>query len=85
MRISYKIPTPDQVFRQGWYSPEELLAREGTESVEYTEQCATAVMGQLPDTLRERHGLPPLPEDQRYRPWVKRKLESWRKQSSAPQ
>jgi uncharacterized membrane protein YphA (DoxX/SURF4 family) len=85
VRMTYKIPTPDQVFRQGWYSPEELLEREGSESVEYTEQCASAVMGQLPDTLRQRHGLPMLPEGQRYRPWVKRKLESWRKRSgSAP-
>ncbi len=78
VKLSYKIPSPDQVFENGWYSPEELLERTGTKTVEYTEQCATAVMGQLPDALRERHGLPPLPADERYRPWVKRKLVKWR-------
>jgi uncharacterized membrane protein YphA (DoxX/SURF4 family) len=82
VRMSYKIPSPSQVFRQGWYSPEELLAREGTESIEHTEQCASTVMGELSDTVRERHGLPPLPEGRRYRPWVKRKLEAWRKRSA---
>jgi hypothetical protein len=84
VRVSYKIPSPEQVFRNGWYSPEELLAREGVEKVEHTETCANAVMGELPDSLRERHGLPPLPEGRRYRPWVKRKLDAWRKRSATP-
>ncbi len=79
VKVSYQIPSPDQVFRQGWYSPEQLLERSGTEKVEYTERCADAVMGQLSNELRERHGLPPLPEGQRYRPWVKKKQDAWQR------
>ncbi|HWB77042.1 MAG TPA: hypothetical protein VG755_18870 [Nannocystaceae bacterium] len=77
VKVSYQIPSPDQVFAHGWYSPEQLLERTGTEKVEYTEQCAKAVMGQLSDELRARHGLPPLPEGQRYKPWVKKKVDAW--------
>jgi len=79
VRVTYKIPSPEQVRKSGWYSPEQLLEREGTETIEYTERCAKAVMGQLPNFVRERHGLPPLPQDEPYRPWVKRKYDAWQK------
>jgi hypothetical protein len=35
-------------------------------------------MGQLRDEVRERHGLPPLPVGQPYRPWRKPKLKAWK-------
>jgi hypothetical protein len=79
VKVSYAIPSPDQVFRHGWYSPEQLLEKSGTEKVEYTEHCAKAVMGQLSNTIRDRHELPQLPDDQQYKPWVKKKYEAWMK------
>ncbi|MFO0635249.1 MAG: hypothetical protein U0168_20570 [Nannocystaceae bacterium] len=79
VRMTYKIPSPEQVRKNGWYSPEDLLAREGTETIEYTERCAGAVMGQLPNSVRERHGLAPLPENTPYKPWIKHKRKAWEK------
>ncbi|MBK6921194.1 MAG: hypothetical protein IPH07_27605 [Deltaproteobacteria bacterium] len=83
VRITYKIPSPEQVRQHGWYSPEQVLEREGTETIEYTERCAGAIMGQLPDWIRERHGLTPLPEKQPYKPWIKHKRAAWDRKHAA--
>jgi hypothetical protein len=61
----------------GYYIAEDLLERAGHEKVEYTEYCRNGVMSQLPDWIRERHGLDPLPEDMQYRPWIKHKKRKW--------
>jgi hypothetical protein len=76
VKVSYSIPTPEQTRKRGYYLPEELLERTGQERVAYTERCATAVMGQLPDFVRERDGLPPL-EPGSYKVWHKNKKEKW--------
>ncbi len=86
VRITYKIPSPEQVRKNGWYSPEGLLEREGTESIEYTERCAGAVLGQLPNHVRERYGLDPLPERQPFKPWIKHRRAAWdKKHPSEPE
>ncbi len=79
VKVWYKIPSPEEVRKKGFYVPEDLLARTGEEKVEYTENCKGAVMGQLPDFVRERHGLPPLPEGEKYKPWIKNKKRAWEK------
>jgi hypothetical protein len=81
VRVTYKIPSPDQVFEHGWYRPEERLAREGVEKVEHTERCGGAIMGQLPDWIRSRHGLPPLSSDEAYRPWHKGRRSKWERRA----
>jgi hypothetical protein len=77
VKVWYKIPSPEQVRDNGFYVPEELLERTREEKVEYTETCKNAVMGQLPDWVRERHDLPPLPENEKYKPWIKHKKKAW--------
>ncbi len=77
VKVWYKIPPPEETARRGYYSPEDLLERTGHEKIEHTERCKRTVMGQLPDEIRERHGLPPLPEGVKYRPWLKHKKRSW--------
>jgi len=77
VKVWYKIPSPEQVRDNGFYVPEELLERTREEKVEYTEVCKNAVMGQLPDWVRERHGLSPLPENEKYKPWIKHKKKAW--------
>jgi hypothetical protein len=79
VKVWYKIPSPEEVRKKGFYVPEDLLARTGEEKVEYTENCKGAVMGQLPDFVRERHGLPPLSEGEKYKPWIKNKKRAWEK------
>jgi hypothetical protein len=79
VKVWYKIPSPEEVAKKGWYQPEELYEKTKTEKVEHTEKCARTVMGQLPNHLRERHGLPPLPENTPYKPWLKHKKKKWDK------
>ena len=73
------MPSPEETLRKGYYVPEELLARAGAEKLEHTEHCKRTVMGQLPNWLRERHGLPLLDEDKgwKYKPWLKHKKRKW--------
>ena len=82
-KVSYTMPTPEQVARQGWYRPEQLLHDTGRESKSYTEKCATAVQGQLPDPIRARHGLPPLKEGV-YKPLVIRRQKGWERRLDTP-
>ncbi len=80
VKVWYQVPPPEQVRDLGYYVPEDLLARTGHQRVSYTEHCKTAIMGQLPNQIRERHGLDPLPEDLEYKPWLKHKKRSWDRQ-----
>ena len=77
VKVWYSIPPPEETAKKGYYVPEDLLERTGHEKVEHTERCKRTVMGQLPDEIRERHGLPPLPEDVSYRRWLKHKKKAW--------
>lgn len=77
VKVWYKMPSPEETAKKGWYRPEDLLEREGAEKIEHTEHCKRSIMGQLPSHIRERYGLPPLPENEPYRPWLKHKKSSW--------
>ena len=76
VKIWYRIPTPEEVRDKGWYVPEDLLRRSGHEAVKHTEYCENAVMGQVPNWIRRRHGLPEV-KDSEYRPWIKHKKRKW--------
>jgi hypothetical protein len=79
VKMWYRMPSPENTWRFGWYVPEDRLTRDGAEKLEYTEHCKRTVMGQLPNVVRERHGLPPLDEDAgwKYKPWLKHKKRKW--------
>jgi hypothetical protein len=81
-KVSYKMPPPDVVARQGWYDPHKLLYDTGREERQHVEKCATAIHGQLPDSIRERHGLPPL-GDVKFRGTARPKLPAWEKRNQA--
>jgi hypothetical protein len=66
-KVSYRMPPPELVIKQGWYSPERLLYQVGRESKQHTTKCASVEHGQLPNEIRERHGLPLL-EDGVFKP-----------------
>ena len=81
VKIWYRIPSPEQTRSRGYYVAEDLLQRAGHEKVSYTEHCERAVMGQLPNFVRERDGLPVL-EDDGYRPWIKHKRRAWERRKA---
>jgi hypothetical protein len=76
VKIWYAIPSPEQTREQGHYVAEELLERTGHEEVVHTARCSRETMGQLPNFIRERDGLPLLDEGE-YRPWHKHKRRKW--------
>ncbi len=78
VKVWYSIPSPEQTARNGYYVAEELLERAGHEKISYTAHCARDVLGQLPNYIRERDGLPLLPEDE-VRLWHKNKRAKWDK------
>jgi hypothetical protein len=67
VKIWYAIPSPEETRRKGYYVAEDLLDRTGHERITHVENCDHTVMGQLPNTIRERDGLPLL-EPGEYRP-----------------
>lgn len=77
VKVWYRIPSPEETYEKGWYSPEDLLERAGAEKIEHTEYCRNTVMGQIPPWVRERHGMPELREGWKYRPWLKHKKKKW--------
>lgn len=59
VKITYPIPTPEYVREHGPYDPREELRRKGTFTKIFSVECDKEVDGQLPNLIRERHGLPP--------------------------
>jgi len=82
VKISYRIPPPEQVAKQGYYIAEELLERTGKEESVHSEYCDRAVLGQLQNYIRERDGLPLL-DDSEIKPWVKPRKAAWEKRNAA--
>jgi hypothetical protein len=75
-RVSYTMPTPEQVRDRGWYKPEELILLRGRESLKYAESCRSGINAQLPNYVRERYGLPTL-EDKDVKMWEKNRRKKW--------
>ena len=73
-KVSYRIPSPDEVARGGYYIPEIQLGRFGKESHLYTARCAADPEAQPSDEIRARHGLPPAGN---HKPWLKNRLKKW--------
>ena len=82
-KLTYKMPSPEMVAKQGWYVPAKLLHDTGREERQYTEKCANAIHGQLPNFIRERHGIEPL-DEKGFKAWVKSKKKAWDKRLEPP-
>ena len=82
-KLTYKMPSPEMVARQGWYHPDTLLHDTGREERQYTEKCANAIHGQLPNFIRERHDIPLL-DEKGFKAWVKDKKKAWDKRLEPP-
>lgn len=59
INITYTIPTPEYVFKNGPYDPWERLEKTGKEKLIYTARCRTEVGAQLVNEIRARHGIEP--------------------------
>lgn len=79
-KLSYVIPSPEEVRKNGPYSPVERLKSTRFRKLAYTGEC-TDINAQLPNTLRVRHGLPLLGPGE-FRPWVKNHQAAWNKRGN---
>jgi len=82
-KLTYKMPSPEMVAKQGWYVPATLLHDTGREERQYTEKCANAIHGQLPNFIRARHGIELL-DEKGFKAWVKSKKKAWDRRLEPP-
>ncbi|MGB1276814.1 MAG: hypothetical protein ACPG77_13795, partial [Nannocystaceae bacterium] len=80
-KISYRMPTPEQVATMGWYRPAELMRLRGRRVRKHVETCKSGVNAQLPNFIRERYGLP-LVDEKSVKLWEKKRLEKWEKRGT---
>ena len=81
IKVSYQIPSPEEVAKNGPYVPDERMKKTNSVRHVHTTPCDD-VNAQLPNHIRERHGLPLLPEDA-FKPWVKGRKAAWDKRVAA--
>jgi len=75
-KITYGIPTPEQVAKDGPYDPVQRLAEQGKESSIYTIDCAEEVGAQPVNVIRARYGLPPATNVKRWN-MLRNKKRRW--------
>jgi hypothetical protein len=81
-KVSYMIPMPETVAKQGWYWPEVLLVERGKMEREHVEHCASGQHAQLPNYIRERYGIPPLAEGA-FKPITRARKAVWEKRHAS--
>ena len=59
VKITYPIPSPEEVWRDGPYDPRERLRTKGTHKSIHTTDCLDDVGAQPLNVIRKRHGLGP--------------------------
>lgn len=79
IQITYPIPTPKYVAKNGPYDPVERLKKLGKEKLLYTATCETEVGGQLVNEIRAVHGLPAAEVDIRRWSSLRRKEAAWKR------
>ena len=75
LKISYLIPTPEEVAEHGAYDPVDRMRGTLNSRKQHTTMCDD-VNAQLPNHIRERHGLPLLPEGE-FKAWNKHRYKAW--------
>ena len=74
-KVIYPMKSPKEVFMNP-YDPATEYNAKGTHKKLHTTECKGAVMGQLSNEVRERHGLPLVEEDE-IRTWNKHRCQKW--------
>jgi uncharacterized membrane protein YphA (DoxX/SURF4 family) len=79
IKVTYRVPSPDEVFRDGAYDPGEQYRKTNRQKVVHTTYCNTAPYGRLSPAQREHRGLAPLEDPKKYRSWHKNRCHAWEK------
>ena len=76
IKVSYSIPSPEFVWRNGPYDPATRFHEHGKQEKVHTTNCRNEVESQLPPDVRERYGFAP-DEEERYRPFRRKRCKAW--------
>jgi hypothetical protein len=76
IKVTYSIPTPEYVWRNGPYDPKARFHEHGKQEKEHTTRCANEVEAQLPNDVRERYGFEPLPKSD-IKPYLRKRCKKW--------
>lgn len=82
IKVTYRIPRPNEVHRNGAYDPAVQYRKTASQSLVHTTHCATEPYGRLSPEQRARRGLEPLAEGE-YRGWRKNRHRRWLKRDDA--
>jgi hypothetical protein len=75
--MTYPIPSPEWVAENGPYDPVERMETLGKQKVVYVAECAKEVGGQLPNLIRQRHGIPPIEDGVRRWNALRNRERAW--------
>lgn len=81
VKVSYAVPSPEDVAKNGPYDPVQRMAGNLSSKHQHTTKCDD-INAQLPNEIRARHGLPLLPEGE-FKAWNKHRWEAWNKKLAA--
>lgn len=75
-KVTYPIPNPEHVAKYGPYDPAEQYRKKSSQELLHTTRCASSAYGELPNWIRERHGLPLL-DERDIKVWHKNRCPNW--------
>jgi hypothetical protein len=75
-KVTYPIPSPQWVADNGPYDPAERYRKLNKQTKLHTVRCKSDIGGQLPNYMRQRHGLPEVDESE-VRRWHKKRCQRW--------
>jgi hypothetical protein len=78
VKVTYPIPKPEFVEKNGPYDPRTQYLKKHKEKVVHTTRCKTTPVGQVPNFIRERKGLETVPEKE-IKTWKKNRCRRWEK------
>lgn len=78
-KVWYPIPSPNESWNNGPYTPQEQYLAHKQEKLVYTAHCITEATAQPNQEIRRRRGLPTVP-DSAIKPWYKNRCRGWEKQ-----
>lgn len=78
VKVWYPIPSPDETWKNGPYDPKTHYNAHKRQQYVHTTNCLKDPTGQLPNYVRERHGIPEV-DASKIRPWYKNRCRGWEK------
>jgi hypothetical protein len=77
-QVTYSIPSPEYVWKNGPYDPKTRFHEHGKREKVHTTMCLTEVGAQMSNEERARYGFEPV-DEKKIRPYRRKKCKAWEK------